>query len=245
MFNNILCLQKTYISTHFLLNKRNPNRVCTVMRKGKKHNQHSVCCQQPSPYRGSSCPEQPEWCHQAPSPGTTLSMSASQHQALMALNCVCEHLCFISMYVFCASVSNIHPNESEKLKRCYGLDLGMLTMFSYNLIVINLGFFWCCFTLSWLPKVFIGMLSLLGRRKPVFVKSVRHQRFRAFSILLDLNLASQQPYLISVGHELNILYHCIWPYYTEISILYREFQFSLEARMNLIAMVSVRATPKK
>lgn len=46
-------------------------------------------------YRGHGYSEQQEWPHQAPSSGL---YSASQHQATIALSCVCEHHCFILAY---------------------------------------------------------------------------------------------------------------------------------------------------
>lgn len=50
-------------------------------------------------YRGIWHSGQWVWHHQAPSPGTTLSISA---QATRALNCVCEPLCSISIYFVCS-----------------------------------------------------------------------------------------------------------------------------------------------
>lgn len=61
-------------------------------------------CFAASSYRSSEHSEQPEWHHQAPSPGATLK---SQPQAIIALNCVCEHLCYLDL--FCAPVSMMCP----------------------------------------------------------------------------------------------------------------------------------------
>ena len=63
----------------------------------------SICFAVSRCNRGGMRPEQQEWHFQAPSLGTTLSLSASSHHAL---NCVCEHQCFISIYF-------VHP-----LARC-------------------------------------------------------------------------------------------------------------------------------
>ena len=62
------------------------------MKKGEKQKVFSVCFAV-SHYR--QCASRAEVPHQAPFPGL---YSALQHQAILALNYVCEHLCFISIY---------------------------------------------------------------------------------------------------------------------------------------------------
>lgn len=64
---------------------------------GKKtKSQNSVqclfCC--PVVYRVNTCPKQQDGHCQSPSPGTTLSISASSHHSFELY----EHLCFISVY---------------------------------------------------------------------------------------------------------------------------------------------------
>lgn len=77
----------------FSLTKRNPKRIIAVMKKGKKWKVGFSLCFAVSRYRGRTHPQHWEWTHQAPSLRTIYS--ASQHQATTALNCICEHLCFI------------------------------------------------------------------------------------------------------------------------------------------------------
>lgn len=80
-------------SYRFSLTKRNPKRIIAVMKKGKKWKVGFSLCFAVSRYRGRTHPQHWEWTHQAPSLRTIYS--ASQHQATTALNCICEHLCFI------------------------------------------------------------------------------------------------------------------------------------------------------
>lgn len=54
--------------------------------------------------------------------------SAPQHQAAVALDCVCEHLC-LYLDLFGASVSKMCPKVLEKPKRSCILGLGMLKNF--------------------------------------------------------------------------------------------------------------------
>jgi len=55
--------------------------------------------------------------------------SASQHQAMLVLNHVCEHLCFISID-FVHSLAECILKYKKSLKRCYFLSLVMLKNFS-------------------------------------------------------------------------------------------------------------------
>lgn len=65
---------------------------------------------QPSPRQPG--PQQQERPGKLPPPELHL---ASQHQVSTALNCVCEHRCFISIYF----VSKMCPKESEKPERLF------------------------------------------------------------------------------------------------------------------------------
>lgn len=103
--SGIPCFLKVhFISLHFyersisvpdFANKRNQKRSFALKKKKKAKSennvQHLFCS---SCYRGSVHPEQLEWYLLVPSPGK----SASQHQALIALNCVFKHLYFIFIY---------------------------------------------------------------------------------------------------------------------------------------------------
>ena len=61
--------------------------------------------------------------------GTTLGIWAS---TCIALNCVCEQLCFISIY-FVHPFSKMCPKVSDKAKRSSCLHLGMLKSFSVSI----------------------------------------------------------------------------------------------------------------
>ena len=61
--------------------------------------------------------------------------SASRYQPARALNCVREHL-VLYIDLFRVSVSKMCPKVSEKTKRGYFLDLGMLKKFPCKLMVI-------------------------------------------------------------------------------------------------------------
>lgn len=78
----------------FSLNKRNPNRIFTIITKGKKQNQQLVFILKQLSLRRWH-PEQQERPRQA---AAQEFHSASQPQATITLNCVYEHLCFISTY---------------------------------------------------------------------------------------------------------------------------------------------------
>ena len=67
------------------------------MKKGEKRKVFSVCFAG-SHYRGSTQPQAVRAVPPAPPPEL---LSATQHQATTALNCVCEHLCFTS--------TDVHP----------------------------------------------------------------------------------------------------------------------------------------
>ena len=77
----------------FLLIKRNLRGFLLLQEKWKTKIGASICLVV-NHYRGSAHPKWEQHC-QAPSPGTTLSISAA---VTIALNCVCEHLCSISIY---------------------------------------------------------------------------------------------------------------------------------------------------
>lgn len=59
--------------------------------------QNRVQCFAPSFYRGSANTHTTPLALRVTLPGSSPRelLSASQHQAAMVLNCVCEHLCFI------------------------------------------------------------------------------------------------------------------------------------------------------
>lgn len=66
----------------FLLTKRDPKRIFAFMKRGKKQKQHSVFVLQQSRYGGNENPQQQqEGPRQAPSPGTTLSITASSRHS--------------------------------------------------------------------------------------------------------------------------------------------------------------------
>ena len=79
----------------FSLTERNLKRTFYFNKKGKKWKWHSVFASQQAFIEAAHT----QSCRN----GTTQLLlwkiySASQHQAAIALNCVCEHLCFISVY---------------------------------------------------------------------------------------------------------------------------------------------------
>lgn len=59
-------------------------------------------------HRGSWHPKQQEWHHQAPSPGTTLGISASSHHSF---ELICEHVFYL--HLFCASINKISPKATN------------------------------------------------------------------------------------------------------------------------------------
>lgn len=81
-------LWKTYL---FSLTEGKPKSIFTFREKVKSRNsvQH-LCCSELLQRRRAA-----EWQHQAPSPEPH---SAPQPRATRASNCVCEHLCFVSIY---------------------------------------------------------------------------------------------------------------------------------------------------
>lgn len=80
----------------FLRTKRQPKRFLLAWKRGEKQNQCSVSVWQGALWQAVHTPRSGE-----SSPTKLLPWdlhSAHQHQAGIALRCVCEHLCFISIY---------------------------------------------------------------------------------------------------------------------------------------------------
>lgn len=129
-------LQKTYIRTVFVEWKESEEH-SFLRRKVESENSSQCLFLQWTTTEAAHTPHTPEWHHhQASSQGTTRSISLS---ATTALNCVCEHLCFISIY-------------QESLK---DVILGRaLKIFS---IWINGNCFFALYHF-WLTEDFIGML---------------------------------------------------------------------------------------
>lgn len=89
-----LLLQKTYIIT-FLANRKNLNKIFASIKKPSKAKIVVRISFAVSSYRSFM------YCSRDSSAaklllGASLSISASRHQTM---NCVCEHLCFISIYL--------------------------------------------------------------------------------------------------------------------------------------------------
>lgn len=86
-------LRKTLVPV-FANRKTFEEDFCFYEKKRKVKIAISICFAA-SCFTNSTHPEQEEWHHQAPSLGIALSISPSNP---IDLNCVCEHLCFISTY---------------------------------------------------------------------------------------------------------------------------------------------------
>ena len=69
-----------------LTEKKNPKKIFTFMKKGENRVQHLFAA---SCYRGSAYPKQQEQHRQAPSPATTLSISASGRHSFLFVVCFC------------------------------------------------------------------------------------------------------------------------------------------------------------
>lgn len=100
-----LCLSKAHIiplclykrpSSVPVLTEKSPKRTFKFAKKAKKTKQRSVCLAA-STCKGSAA-QSSERPHLAFS---QKPCSAAHHQAAMALNCACEHLCFISQLILC------------------------------------------------------------------------------------------------------------------------------------------------
>ena len=98
-------LTTLFVQDVLSLTERTPKKLLAFMKQCKKQ-KHKPRSQpwfhsQPRHCRDSPQPKQWAWPHQAPTPGT--ARTPSHHQVAMALNWVCEHLCFVSIYF-------VHPS---------------------------------------------------------------------------------------------------------------------------------------
>lgn len=115
VFANLFRFCKRPTLVAIFANWKNLNRIFVLWKKKKRWKaklELSVCCAA-SCYRSSAHPEQQERCCQAPSLGTTLSISASSHHSFelyLWASVLCLSLC-------CASVSKMCCRGSEKPKR--------------------------------------------------------------------------------------------------------------------------------
>lgn len=94
----------------FLLTKRNPKRIHAFMKK-KAKTKFSICFAA-SHYRGST---RSRAAREAP-PSSSLG-NAAPHPATRALDCVCEHLCFILIFV--VPLRKMCSKISERPRRGY------------------------------------------------------------------------------------------------------------------------------